>query len=209
MDLKETKKKYEDEIARLTSVAQTLEKQYQGKYNEIKKAENDLLNEFNTELQKITIGIERLRGAYTALCDVEDDKEPTLVENGMLKDYEVIDEEDSENEEDVNINEQDEETVESELPDESIDNVESEEEKLDELKHKADKLVKEAKESGKVTSYEDFSKSELAKETALSEEEIEALKAVTENESKPVEKPVKEVNMDDVPDYLKDQYTNK
>ncbi len=39
-------------------------------------------------------------------------------------------------------------------------------------KQKAHKLVQEAKEKGLVTKYREFSKTELAKKTALTEEEI-------------------------------------
>ncbi len=38
-------------------------------------------------------------------------------------------------------------------------------------KQKADKLIKRAKEKGLITKYEDFLKTDLSKETALSEKE--------------------------------------
>ena len=90
--IEEIKKSYADEIHRLTQLEQKINAHYKNEYESLKSQENKLLDEYNTQMQKISIGIERLRGAYTALVDFEEGKVPTLVENGMLKDVKFEDE---------------------------------------------------------------------------------------------------------------------
>lgn len=188
----ETKKEYEEEIYRLQKVAESTQKQYQAEYDKIKEAEQKLLNEYNTEIQRITIGIERLRGAYTALCDMEEGKDPTLVVNGMLK----------------NENAQVEASNEDVNTDEETNNI------SEEVKEKAHEAVKQAKEKGLVTPYEEFANSELGKETAikddqavLSDAELEAInKQLADNDKTSAKQLEQNVKPDEVPDYLKSQY---
>lgn len=208
----ETKKKYEEEIARLRAVAQSTQELYQRQYDELKNQEKILLDEYNNKISSITIGIERLRGAYTALADMEEGKAPTLVENGLMKDVEITEE----------------------VIDNSNEDKAPETEISDELKEKAKEAVSKAKEKGLITPYEEFAKSELGKETAvknvdeviskdvntnvqdteiLSKEEMEALKKVTSstdentpNEDTSNSESEKQINPDEVPDYLKEQY---
>lgn len=225
--IEEIKKSYADEIHRLAGLEQQMSEQYKSEYESLKSQETKLLNEYNTQMQKIGIGIERLRGAYTALVDFEEGKVPSLVENGMLKDVKIEDnkvETNIENNKEELVKEQSKESKEPEpqlaKPHKNTGSeVSSEISK--ELQEKAHELVKEAKEKGKVTKYEDFAKSDLGKETALTPDEVEALKSVvdSENEIKPTEieltKPVeteskeqesKQVKEEDVPDYLKEEY---
>lgn len=227
--IEETKKKYEDEIHRLSKLGQQMEVQYRNEYEALKSQENKLLDEYSTQMQRINIGIERLRGAYTALVDLEEGKVPSLVENGMLKDVEIEDTDVTDNAENTDGELVEEQSVESKEPSEQLaqlhKNYEPAQQKAsekvsEELKEVAHELVKEAKEKGKVTKYEDFAKTDLAKETALTPEEVEALKSVTENLDTEVKETPKEiqqteteskVNEADVPDYLKGEYgiTNK
>lgn len=209
MNFEETKLKYEEEIKRLNALAQLTHSKYQKAYSDLKAQEQNLVNEFNDEIQKITIGIERLRGAYTALCDMQEGKDPTLVTNGMLQDVEIPEEAPAPTPTEVPA----EETV---VDDSVAIGKEPEEvnEISDELKNKAKNLVKEAKDKGLVTPYAEFAESEVGKETALTEAELEALSKVTNaevdkvkentaNENTSIEQSVK---AEDVPDYLKDQY---
>lgn len=182
----ETKKKYEDEIIRLNTIAEATQELYQRQYNDLKAQEKALLDEFNTKMQNITVGIERLRGAYTALADMEEGKEPTLVTKGMMQDEAV------------------QEDVSNEADSIEVDNIKEDNVDISkDVKDKAKKLVKKAIEKDLVTPYEEFVKSELGKETAvkdvkevvseeglaklhqsgeviLSDEESEALKKVIE-----------------------------
>lgn len=208
MNFEETKSKYEEEIKRLNVLAQITHDKYQKAYDDLKAQEQNLVKEFNDEIQKITIGIERLRGAYTALCDMQEGKDPTLVVNGMMQDVEVPQEAPAEETP----------TVEEAIIDDSVaigkEPVEEVNEISEEVKEKAKSLVKEAKEKGLVTPYAEFAESELGKETALTEAELEALSKVTNaevdktEENTPKENTPREqvVNAADVPDYLKDQY---
>lgn len=225
----ETKKKYEDEIRRLDAIAEQTQAIYQRQFEDLKRQEKALLDEFNTKMQNITIGIERLRGAYTALVDIEEGNDPTLVVNGMMKETDVKD-----------SKEQIEEKV-----DNKNDNAEIKKDvKIDDsIKEKAHEAVKQAKEKGLVTPYKEFAESELGKETSikdvkevvteerlaelnqpgeyiLSDKESEALqKVIEETKIKELEKkenstneniskvqPVQNVNPEEVPDYLKEQY---
>lgn len=230
-NIEKVKSQYDEEVKRLQKLAAATQQKYQNEFNRLKEVEQNLLNEYNAEIQKITIGIERLRGAYTALCDFEEGKAPTLVENGMMKDVEIPEVVEGPVEEKANEPEPTREEPATEEPTNEIS---------EEVKAKAKEVVKKAKEAGKVTPYEEFAKSDLGKETAvkdvkemiadeskienaqlhqsgeviLSEEEVEALKAVTEqittedntpNETANAEK----VKPEDVPDYLKDQYNLK
>lgn len=227
----ETKKKYEGEIKRLNAIAEATQELYQRQYNDLKSREKTLLDEFNAKMQNITIGIERLRGAYTALTDMEEGKDPTLVVNGMMQDSNTNTESTQENVESVK---------------EDVNNTKPEDTKIDKVvKEKAKEAVKKAKEKDLITPYEEFAKSELGKETAvkdvkevvskeklaelhqsgeyiLSDEESEALKKVIEeskvtdstDENTPKEntsnvQPTQNINPEEVPDYLKEQYGMK
>lgn len=212
MNFEETKAKYEAEIKRLSVEAQDYQKRCQEAYNNLEQQKKELVETFNAEIQKYTIGIERLRGAYTALCDMQDGKDPTLVVNGMAQEAEMPVENPVE---EVTAEET---SVAEEPVDDSVaigkEPVEDKVEVSQEIKEKAKKAVKEAKERNLVTPYEEFANSELGKETALTEAELEALNKVTNmaadkteentpNENTPKEQSVK---AEDVPDYLKDQY---
>lgn len=217
MDFEKTKKQYEDEVLRLKQILDDTRQEYSVNFSELKRQEEELTNRFNEKCTTISIGIERLRGAYTALCDMESGKEPTLVVNGMMKDVEKV------------------QPIEEIIEDEEI---RPSNEIPEEIKDKAHKILEEAKEKGLVTSYEEFAESELGKETAveniedvvnkeklaelhqseevvLSDDELEALNELTEevkNEESTQNNEVKNevvksnVNPDDVPDYLKEEY---
>lgn len=223
--IEEIKKSYADEIHRLAELEQKINAQYKSEYEFLKSQEDKLLNEYNTQMQKISIGIERLRGAYTAIVDFEEGKAPTLVENGMLKDFKV---EDGETEPETNdVIGVDESAVAESVVKQVSENKEQEpteelaqphkntgSEISKELQEKAHELVKEAKENGKITKYEDFAETDLGKETALTPDEVKALESVMNNkeDSRPDEADIKEtettnkVKEEDVPDYLKEEY---
>lgn len=223
--IEEIKKSYADEIHRLAELEQKINAQYKSEYEFLKSQEDKLLNEYNTQMQKISIGIERLRGAYTAIVDFEEGKAPTLVENGMLKDFKV---EDGETEPETNdVIGVDESAVTESVVKQVSENKEQEPiEELaqlhkntgswmsKELQEKAHELVKEAKEEGKITKYEDFAETDLGKETALTPDEVKALESVmnSKEDSRPDEADIKEtettnkVKEEDVPDYLKEEY---
>lgn len=223
--IEEIKKSYADEIHRLAELEQKINAQYKSEYEFLKSQEDKLLNEYNTQMQKISIGIERLRGAYTAIVDFEEGKAPTLVENGMLKDFKV---EDGETEPETNdVIGVDESAVAESVVKQVSENKEQEpteelaqlhkntgSEISKELQEKAHELVKEAKEKGKITKYEDFAETDLGKETALTPDEVKALESVMNNkkDSRPDEADIKEtettnkVKEEDVPDYLKEEY---
>ena len=223
--IEEIKKSYADEIHRLAELEQKINAQYKSEYEFLKSQEDKLLNEYNTQMQKISIGIERLRGAYTAIVDFEEGKAPTLVENGMLKDFKV---EDGETEPETNdVIGVDESAVAESVVKQVSENKEQEQteeiaqlhkntgsEISKELQEKAHELVKEAKEKGKITKYEDFAETDLGKETALTPDEVKALESVMNNkeDSRPDEADIKEtettnkVKEEDVPDYLKEEY---
>lgn len=203
MDIEEMKQKYEKEIERLNTEAQVYQKKCQEAFDSLETQKKQLVTTFNEEMQRITIGIERLRGAYTALCDMQENKEPTLISNGM----EVTEAPQVENNTPVEEISNHEEVAD----DSAAVGVEPQvENKIsDEVKSKAKDLVSKAKKEGKVTKYDDFVKTDLAKETSLSDEELEALSKITaENttaETTPIET-TSNVNEEEVPDYLKEQY---
>lgn len=202
----EAKKQYENEIARLRALSKQREDYYQKTFTDLETQKENLLAQYNKEMSTFSIGIERLRGAYTALCDMEEGIDPTLVTNGMMQDIEV-------------------EEKQEEMPEETeVPTEETNTEISEETKQKAHELVEKAKEAGKVTSYEEFANSELRKETAvteevveeiatphpageavLSDEENEALNKVIESMKKE-QKPEPKVNPAEVPDYLKEEY---
>lgn len=230
-NIEAVKKQYEEEIYRLTSLSKTVQQQYQQAYTELQQQEKALMEEYQQKISDLSIGIERLRGAYTALVDLEEGKDPTLVVNGMMKP------EDSnvENQESENVSE-DTELTEDTTNEKGIN-------AMDEVKEKAKEAVKKAKEKDLITPYEEFAKSELGKETAvkdvkevvskerlaelhqsgeyiLSEEEQKAIESITqeiqqentkEPEVKQEDNKVTEPKVDpkDVPDYLKEQYGMK
>lgn len=241
----ETKKKYEDEIHRLSSIAEATQELYQRQYDDLKRREKVLLDEFNAKIQNITLNIERLRGAYTAIADMENGIAPTLVDNGIMKDT-VVDTEVVDDKQENVTDEKAQDSNETEIVPEQVENKSSSNTNISkEIKDKADKLVKEAKDKGLVTPYNEFAESELGKETAvknvtdvvdkgkvaelhqageviLSDEELKALENFTKEYMEQDEKDLskeqtnkkdqpkkKEVNPDDVPDYLKDQYNIK
>ena len=213
-NIEELKKQYEEEIYRLNSLSKDVQQQYQKAYTDLQNQEKALMEEYQHKMSDLSIGIERLRGAYTALVDLEEGKDPTLVVNGMMK------------------------------PEQNIENQSNvEEDKLEEkiskeVKEKAHKVVSKAKEKGLITPYKEFAESKLGKETAvkdvkevvskipepelaephknegstLTPDEEKALKEVVksvqqENTKEPENKVVESnVKPDDVPDYLKDQY---
>lgn len=219
--IEETKKKYEDEINRLRDVAEATQELYQRQFNEIKNQEKILVDEYNTKIQEITIGIERLRGAYTAIVDMEEGKDPTLVTNGMLSDSKI-------------------DNTETEPVEDST--VEDKTGISEEVKQKAHKAVSKAMEKDLVTPYKEFAESELGKETAvkdvkkivskvpepelakphkndgstLTPDEAEALKSVINGVEDVSTKSTnfegnieKEVDPKDIPDYLKEEYNAK
>lgn len=220
MNFEETKKKYEDEIARLRAIMEKTQNDYQQAFNQLEGRKEKLLEEYNNKISTLNIGIERLRGAYTALCDMEEGKDPTLVVNGMMKETEQ-----------ENVEQTEEPVVEENVEDteKNVPNDISEE-----VKEKAHELVKEAKDKGLVTPYKEFAESELGKETAvkdvkevvteekaeelaqlhqggeaiLSDAENEALNKVIEEAKKAdkKEEPQTTVNPEEVPDYLKEEY---
>ena len=212
--IEEIKKSYADEIHRLTQLEQKINAHYKNEYESLKSQENKLLDEYNTQMQKISIGIERLRGAYTALVDFEEGKVPTLVENGMLKDVKFEDE--IVNEGESNTTESVEKLTSENNNQESTDEIArlhtcqySENKITEELKELAHEIVKDAKEKGKVTKYDDFTKTDLAKETSLTPDEVEALKSVMGNKEEPENQEIEtsnNVKEEDVPDYLKEEY---
>lgn len=222
--IEEIKKSYADEIHRLAELEQKMSAQYKSEYELLKSQEDKLLDEYNTQMQKISIGIERLRGAYTAIVDFEEGKAPTLVENGMLKDVEIKDNEIEPESDDISV---DESTVEESTVKQASENEKQEQteeiaqlhkntgsEMSKELQEKAHELVKEAKEKGKITKYEDFAETDLGKETALTPDEVKALESVmnSKEDSRPDEADIKEaestnkVKEEEVPDYLKEEY---
>lgn len=209
-NIEETKKKYEDEIVRLTALANSYQEFYQQKFRELENQKQAVAEEFNNKMSEVTIGIERLRGAYTALTDISEGKDPTLVVNGMAKDEVPPTLEEKDIEEDVNI-------------DEDKNNI------SEEVKEKAHKAVAEAIKRDLVTPYEEFAKSELGKETAIKnvdkavEEKVEEkVESLTPEEMKALQEVMKEntvnaksekevkteptVDPSTIPDYLKEQY---
>lgn len=210
-NIEETKKKYEDEIVRLTALANSYQEFYQQKFRELENQKQAVAEEFNNKMSEVTIGIERLRGAYTALTDISEGKDPTLVVNGMAKNEVPLTSEEKDIEEDVNT-------------DEDKNNI------PEEVKEKAHKAVAEAIKRDLITPYEEFAKSELGKETAIKnvdkavedkavEEKVESL---TPEEMKALQEVMKEntvnaksekevkteptVDPSTIPDYLKEQY---
>lgn len=231
-NIEAVKKQYEEEIYRLTSLSKTVQQQYQQAYTELQQQEKALMEEYQQKISDLSIGIERLRGAYTALVDLEEGKDPTLVVNGMMK----PEDNNVENRESENVSEDTELT--EDITDEKGTNA------IDEVKEKAKEAVKKAKEKDLITPYEEFAKSELGKETAvkdvkevvskerlaelhksgeytLSEEEQKAIESITqeiqqENTKEPEVKQEdskvsteSKVDPKDVPDYLKEQYGMK
>ncbi|WP_304393302.1 hypothetical protein [uncultured Clostridium sp.] len=231
-NIEAVKKQYEEEIYRLTSLSKTVQQQYQQAYTELQQQEKALMEEYQQKISDLSIGIERLRGAYTALVDLEEGKDPTLVVNGMMK----PEDNNVENQESENVLEDTELT--EDITDEKGTNA------IDEVKEKAKEAVKKAKEKDLITPYEEFAKSELGKETAvkdvkevvskerlvelhksgeytLSEEEQKAIESITqeiqqENTKEPEVKQEdskvsteSKVDPKDVPDYLKEQYGMK
>ena len=214
-NIEETKKKYEDEIVRLTALANSYQEFYQQKFRELENQKQAVAEEFNNKMSEVTIGIERLRGAYTALTDISEGKDPTLVVNGMAKDEVPPTLEEKDIEEDVNT-------------DEDKNNI------SEEVKEKAHKAVAEAIKRDLVTPYEEFAKSELGKETAIKnvdkvveekvvEEKVEEkVESLTPEEMKALQEVMKEntvnaksekevkteptVDPSTIPDYLKEQY---
>ena len=203
MDIEEMKQKYEEEIERLNTEAQVYQKKCQEAFDSLETQKKQLVTTFNEEMQRITIGIERLRGAYTALCDMQENKEPTLISNGM----EVKEAPQVENNTPVEEISNHEEVAD----DSAAVGVEPQVEKKisDEVKSQAKDLVSKAKKEGKVTKYDDFVKTDLAKETSLSDEELEALSKITAENTTTETTPIdttSNVNEKEVPDYLKEQY---
>lgn len=231
-NIEAVKKQYEEEIYRLTSLSKTVQQQYQQAYTELQQQEKALMEEYQQKISDLSIGIERLRGAYTALVDLEEGKDPTLVVNGMMK----PEDNNVENRESENVSEDTELT--EDITDEKGTNA------IDEVKEKAKEAVKKAKEKDLITPYEEFAKSELGKETAvkdvkevvskerlaelhksgeytLSEEEQKAIESITQEiQQENIKEPeVKQedskvsteskVDPKDVPDYLKEQYGMK
>lgn len=231
-NIEAVKKQYEEEIYRLTSLSKTVQQQYQQAYTELQQQEKALMEEYQQKISDLSIGIERLRGAYTALVDLEEGKDPTLVVNGMMK----PEDNNVENQESENVSEDTELT--EDITDEKGTNA------MNEVKEKAKEAVKKAKEKDLITPYEEFAKSELGKETAvkdvkevvskerlaelhqsgeyiLSEEEQKAIESITqeiqqENTKEPEVKQEdskvsteSKVDPKDVPDYLKEQYGMK
>lgn len=198
MKIEEVKQKYEEEIRRLSEDAQAYQAKCQEIYNVLESKKKELVDTFNEEMQRVTIGIERLRGAYTALCDMEEEKEPTLVTNKM----EVSESPQVEIPE-IPVNNTQPEVVD----DSAVIGKEPENEISDEVKEKAKEVVAKAKEAGHVTKYEDFVETDLAKETSLSAEEIEALsKIAAEDTNSTASANTQQVKAEEVPDYLKEQY---
>lgn len=195
MKLEEVKQKYEEEIKRLSDDAQVYQARCQEIYNALESKKKELVDTFNEEMQRITIGIERLRGAYTALCDVEEEKEPTLVTNRMevseVPRVEIPE---------IPVN-----NTQPEADDSAVIGQEPKNEISEEVKEKAREVVAKAKEAGHVTKYEDFVETDLAKETSLSAEEIEALNKITAENTNTVAN-TQQVKAEEVPDYLKEQY---
>lgn len=70
-NIETVKKQYEEEIYRLTSLSKTVQQQYQQAYAELQQQEKALMEEYQQKISDLSIGIERLRGAYTALVDLE------------------------------------------------------------------------------------------------------------------------------------------
>ena len=151
-----------------------------------------------------------------------------MVTVGIMKDFKYESMENQENVEKVEQEEIKQDNAEVE-PEKGIEN--KEDINLDEIKKKSSKLVKEAKERGLVTPYEEFAKSELGKETAvrditeavskerlaelhqsgeatLTEDEIKALEKLTQDVKESDDNTIssKAVDPKDVPDYLKEQY---
>lgn len=211
-NIEETKKKYEDEIVRLTALANSYQEFYQQKFRELENQKQAVAEEFNNKMSEVTIGIERLRGAYTALTDISEGKDPTLVVNGMAKDEVPPTLEEKDIEEDVNT-------------DEDKNNI------SEEVKEKAHKAVAKAIKRDLVTPYEEFAKSELGKETAIKnvdkvveekEKVEEKVESLTPEEMKALQEVMKEntvnaksekevkteptVDPSTIPDYLKEQY---
>lgn len=233
-NIEAVKKQYEEEIYRLTSLSKTVQQQYQQAYAELQQQEKALMEEYQQKISDLSIGIERLRGAYTALVDLEEGKDPTLVVNGMMK----PEDNNVENQEQENENVS--ENIEQE--DSTVDTKDTT--TMEDVKKKAKEVVKKAKEKDLITPYEEFAKSELGKETAvkdvkevvskerlaelhksgeytLSEEEQKAIESITqeiqqENTKEPEVKQEdskvsteSKVDPKDVPDYLKEQYGMK
>ena len=200
--IEETKKKYEEEVKRLTKLAESTQRFYQQKFDQLTNDRNLLVEEFNHKISEITIGIERVKGAYTALVDIENNSEPSLVVNGMMKDVGV----EEDNQKDAG------EDIEEDVKDTDKEDVNTDGDKSDiseEVKNKAKEAVAKAIEKDLVTPYKEFAESDLGKETSITPEEMEKLQEIVkESESKSNEplKEDKDVDPSTVPDYLKEQY---
>lgn len=234
-NIEELKKQYEEEIYRLTSLTNATQQQYQQAYNDLKQQEKDLLEEYQQKISDLSIGIERLRGAYTALTDLGDGKDPSLVVNGMMKPEDTINE-NTEIDEDKEQEDVKQESTENKEKTKKEDKTDKDVNSMSKVAEKAKEAVKKAKEKDLITPYEEFANSELGKETAvknvtdvvskeavaklhqsgeaiLSDEELKALESIVpkkqqEDTKEPDSKAQSNSRVDpkDVPDYLKEQY---
>ena len=65
--IENVKKQYEDEVNRLRNLLQQTQDYYKKQYDALEQQKQELLAEFNEKSKTLSICIERLRGAYTAL----------------------------------------------------------------------------------------------------------------------------------------------